>query len=78
MTINMQRVNEVYDRLALILKRPATFGLGATVPQPLAETIERLLLTLGQINVAQEEPVAEENLEEELSQDADRFAGAVN
>jgi hypothetical protein len=78
MADDRKRVNDVYDRLGSILKRPDAFGLGAIIPQPLADAIEDMLRTLGQVNVQREEPIVEENLEEELSQDADRFAGTVN
>lgn len=77
MTTCSARLNEVYVRLSTILQRPEVFGLGADIPQPLADALEAMMTTLGQAIEEKEQPVSEQDLEEELSQDADQFASTA-
>ena len=65
-------LSEVYLRLASIVQRPEAFGLGASAPQPLTDTLEAMMQTLGQVIDEKEQPIPEEDLEKELSQDADQ------
>jgi hypothetical protein len=78
MKVAVNRLHDVYGKLASILHRPEVFGLGESVPQPLALALEGTLQTLGQIIFEEEEPSAEEDLEQELSQDADYSVSVVN
>lgn len=71
MTPAANYVHEVYARLGSILQRPESFGLGPDVPQPLAEALEGMMRSLGQA-LDEELVPSKDDLEEELSQDADR------
>jgi hypothetical protein len=70
MTPIAEELQQVYEKLAQILQRPEAFGLGPTVPQPLADSLQATLGTLGR--AVEEEKCPEEDLAAELSQDADR------
>ena len=63
---------DVYGRLAAILRRPEAFGLGPTIPQPLADALEEMLETLGEVMEEEDYQTSEDRLEQELSQDADQ------
>jgi hypothetical protein len=71
------RLQEVYTGMCQVMRCPQAFGLGNSVPTPLARSMERWLRTFGEI--MQEECEVSRNrsedLEAELSQDADRRSG---
>ncbi len=62
-------VYQVSARLASILERPEVFGLGPSVPQPLANALKGMIRTLGEATDEQDDPIPEDDLERELSQD---------
>jgi hypothetical protein len=70
MTCTNGRINDVYRKLCRIMRHPQEFGLGGSVPDPLANALEGVLSTLSQIQLEQ---VFNEkgDLAAELSQDAD-------
>jgi hypothetical protein len=76
MTPAANYVNGVYARLASILQRPEVFGLGPEVPQPLADALEGMMQTLGQA-FDEDSATSQDDLEDELSQDADRVASQL-
>ena len=53
-------LSEVYLRLASIVQRPEAFGLGASAPQPLTDTLEAMMQTLGQVIDEKEQPIPED------------------
>lgn len=65
------QLREVYLGLCRILRYPEAYGLGPSVPQPLATSLETMLARLGQISGEGEEKLSCEDLATELSQDAD-------
>ena len=65
-------LSEVHLRLASIVQRPEALGLGASAPQPLTDTLEAMMQTLGQVIDDMEQLIPEKDLEKELSQDADQ------
>ena len=67
------QLQEVYAKLGEVLDCPYAFGLGDTVPQPLAEALYAMRQTLGVTLNAHQEETCPDDLEAELSQDADRF-----
>lgn len=71
MTARTDRLNEVYVRLSTILQRPEVFGLDANVPQPLTDALQGIMRTLGQAIEQEKQTVVYDDLEQELSQDAD-------
>jgi hypothetical protein len=71
MTDKAAELQQVYSCLAQILHRPQVFGLGLSVPQPLADSLEAMLGTLGR--AMEEEETPGEDLAAELSQDADQL-----
>ena len=77
MTTCTDRLNQVYVRLSTILQRPEVFGLGADMPQPLEDALEAVMTILGHAIEEKEQPAFEQDLEEELSQDADQFASTA-
>jgi hypothetical protein len=77
MTLSTNYLNEAYARLACILQRPEIFGLGATVPQPLANALEGAMGSLGRAIDEEDQAIPEETLEEELHQDADQFVATA-
>ena len=54
------RLSEVYLRLASIVQRPEAFGLGASAPKPLTDTLEAMMQTLGQVIDEKEQPIPED------------------
>lgn len=74
MTPSADELQQIYVKLAQILQRPEAFGLGPTVPQPLADSLQAILGMLGQ--AVEEEKNPEEDLASELAQDADRCVPA--
>jgi hypothetical protein len=64
-------INDVYTNLCKIIRNPQEFGLGQSVPEPLANALKRVLCTLSQIQMGQAFD-EEGDLANELSQDADR------
>ena len=70
MTCANSCINDVYEKLCKIMRHPQEFGLGESVPDPLANALEGVLCTLSQIQMEQ---VFDEkgDLAAELSQDAD-------
>lgn len=71
MTSKPKELQQVYSRLGQILQRPQVFGLGSSVPRPLADSLEAMLGTLGRAMEEGETP--EEDLAAELSQDSDQL-----
>lgn len=69
-------IQEVYAKLGDVLDNPRAFGLGNTVPGPLAESLRAMRQKLGAVLKEQEEETGSDDLEAELSQDADRFCHA--
>ena len=64
------RINELYGNLCKIVRHPQEFGLGQTIPEPLATALEGALCTLNQMEM--EQAFDEKgDLAAELSQDAD-------
>lgn len=75
MTPRVEELQQVYAKLGQILQRPEAFGLGPNVPQPLADSLQAALGTLGRA-VEEEKNPQEEDLAAELSQDADRLVSS--
>lgn len=73
MTDMSTQIKEVYTGLSQILQSPEAFGLGQSVPEPLANRVETTLRKLGEVlKECEEEATPEVDLAAELSQDADR------
>jgi hypothetical protein len=73
MTDVSTQIKEVYTALSQILQSPEAFGLGQSVPEPLANRVETTLRKLGEVlKECEEEATPEVDLAAELSQDADR------
>lgn len=64
------RLEGIYTGLCKVMRYPQDFGLSRGVPPPLARLLEETLCTLSQI--MQERAFSCEELESELSQDADQ------
>lgn len=74
MSSRKEQLQEVYANLGLILQRPEAFGLGASAPEALVDSLKATLEKLGRALETQELPESsepEEDLAVELSQDAD-------
>ncbi len=65
------QIREVYEELGQVLNHPEAFGLGPHVPHQLAARLESSRRMLRQAIKEQRMP-PDEDLEIELSQDADR------
>jgi hypothetical protein len=74
MTAKPEELQQVYWGLGQILQRPQAFGLGPSVPRPLADSLEAMLGTLGRAMT--DEATPGEDLAAELSQDADQLISA--
>lgn len=73
MTDVSAQIKEVYTGLSQILQSPEAFGLGQSVPEPLANRVETTLRKLRAVlKECEEEATPEVDLAAELSQDADR------
>lgn len=70
------QLQEVYAKLGEVLNNPYAFGLGDSVPRPLAEFLCAIRQTLALILKAQQEETVPDDLEAELSQDADHLCHA--
>jgi len=66
------QLRKTYRELGQVLRRPEVFGLGQTVPKPLADCLEATLGVLDQAIDEVEEETPDHDLAVELSQDADR------
>jgi len=65
------QLQEIYNTLGEMLACPGNFGLGRGVPPPLAASLQAMRQTLKQALKERPEETAAEDLEAELSQDAD-------
>lgn len=73
MTEISTQIKEVYTGLSQTLQSPEAFGLGQSVPEPLANRVQTALRKLGEVlNEYEEEAAPEVDLAAELSRDADR------
>jgi hypothetical protein len=66
-----RQLQEVYLGLCRILRYPEVYGLGPSVPLPLATSLEGILTKVGQVSEKGGEKLSCEDLATELSQDAD-------
>ncbi len=74
MNCQAEELQQIYSRLGQISRRPQAFGLGPSVPPPLAEVLETILRALRR--AMEERETTEEDLAAELSQDADQIVSA--
>ena len=65
-------IREVYTELGQVLDSPQAFGLGQYVPQPLADRLESMRRMLEEAGREQGPVSPDDDLANELSQDADR------
>ena len=77
MTLCADHMSQAYTRLASILRRPEVFGLGPDVPQPLENALEGIMRTLGQAIAEEGQSIPQDDLEEELHQDADEVVSTA-
>ena len=76
MASTASQIQEVYAQLDEVLDNPWAFGLDNGVPRPLAECLCAMRQKLGLIMGEELEVGSIDDLEQELSQDADRFCHA--
>ena len=72
MASTVTQLQRAYRELGQVLRRPEAFGLGQSVPKPLADRLEATLGLLDQEIDQAEESAPDQDLAVELSQDADR------
>lgn len=65
------QLEEVYEKLGEVLDKPQAFGLAQNIPQPLADLLRATRQTLGQVMEQESNETGPDDLEAELSQDAD-------
>jgi hypothetical protein len=70
-SVTKNQLQEIYNALGEVLACPGKFGLGESVPQSLAASLRAMRQTLQQALKERQEETAAEDLEAELSQDAD-------
>ncbi len=70
-SITESQLQEIYNTLGEVLACPGKFGLGGSVPKPLAASLQAMRQTLKRALKEGQEETAAEDLEAELSQDAD-------
>jgi hypothetical protein len=59
-----------------VLDSPQAFGLGHSIPQPLADSLQAMRMRLGQALQKEDYETTPDDLEAELSQDADSLCHA--
>jgi len=72
-SITRVKLQNVFTKLDEILVSPQSFGLRQSLPQPLRDSLCAMRETLGQALNEQQNERIPDDLEAELSQDADSF-----